>query len=350
MLWIASVPLLIVPALASSAPKVLLIYDMEGVSGIDHESMTDFGSSDYPMGRELLTSDVNAAVRGLFEGGAGSVWVQDGHGSGNSGEPDILLVEMDERARFDFREIDYDPYSTGLDGSLDAIVCVGMHARANTDGFLAHTYTLEPAFRVNGVEITETQIIALSAARWGIPVIMTSGDDVLGEQLASELPDLEYALVKKASSRAKAEPFPPDEVKRRIQTAARNAMEKFLAGQFRPYYFRPPFVFELSFQNARQAGLAAEDQTVERMDDLTVRYVSPAFHEGYERSKHLIALASSERLRLLVRMLQQTEQGRGILNEYGTLVSKRWLEPENLPPWAAQDPPSPRKNRYHGDN
>lgn len=350
MLWIATFPLLALPALASSPPRVLIIYDMEGVSGIDHESMTDFGSPDYAQGREFLTSDVNAAVKGLFAGGAGSVWIQDGHGSGNSDEPDILLDKMDERARFDFREIDYDPYSTGLDGSLDGIVCIGMHARANTAGFLAHTYTLEPAFRVNGVDITETQIIALSAARWGVPVIMTSGDDVLGAQLVSELPDLEYAVVKKATSRAKAEPFSQEEVQRRIESAARKAMEKLLAGQFRSYYFRPPFVFELSFQSARQAGLALRDQSVERVDDITVRYIASTFIEGYDRSKHLIALASSDRLRLLVRLLQQSEQGRGILDQYQSLVSQRWLEPEKLPAWAAQDPPPPVKKRYHGDN
>jgi len=257
---------------------------------------------------------------------------------------------MDERARFDFRESDYDPYSTGLDGSLDAIVCIGMHARANTDGFLAHTYTLEPAFRVNGVEIAETQIIALSAARWGVPVIMTSGDDILGAELASALPDLEYAVVKTASSRAKAEPVSQEEVQRRIEAVARRAMEKLLAGQFRPYYFRPPFVFELSFQNARQAGLALRDQSVERVDDVTVRYISPTFLEGYDRSKHLIALASSDRIRLLVRLLQQTEQGRDLLEQYQSLVSQRWLEPEKLPAWAAQDPLPPKKRRYHGDN
>lgn len=335
---------------AATSPRVLIIYDMEGVSGIDHESMTDFGSADYPRGREFLTADVNAAIRGLFAGGAGSVWIQDGHGSGNSEEPDLLLDRMDARARFDFRERDYDPYSTGLDGSLDAIVCIGMHARANTDGFLAHTYTLEPAFRVNGVDIDETQIVALSAARFGVPVVMVSGDDVLGAELAPEFPELEYATVKTAKSRALAEPLPQEEVQRRIASAAERAMGKLLAGAFRPYYFRPPFVFELSFQDARQAGRAMSDQAVQRADDTTVRYIAPDFVTGYDRSKHLIALASSDRLHLLVRLLQQSEEGRRLLEQYGELVSERWLEPEKLPEWARSEPRPPAKKRYHGDN
>lgn len=100
-------------------------------------------------------------------------------------------------------------------------------------------------------------------------------------------------MVKKAVNRAKAEPLPPEEVQRRIEAAARKAMEKLLAGQFRPYYFRPPFVFELSFQNARQADRALADQSVERADDVTVRYVAGTFIEGYDRSKHLISLCFS---------------------------------------------------------
>ena len=337
-------------AQAAGHPRILVIYDMEGVSGIDREAMTDSENSAYAAGRLSLTSDVNAAIRGLAAGGARAIWVQDGHGSGNADEPDILLDRLDPRARFDFRETDYDPYSTGIDGSLDGIVCIGMHARAETRGFLAHTWTYEPAFRVNGVELTETQIIALSAARFGVPVIMTTGDDVLGEQLLDVLPDLEYATVKTAVSRAKAAPLPPGEAERRIEAAARKAMEKLLAGVYRPYYLQPPMVFEVSFQNAAQAARARRDRSVEPAGARGIRFMAPSFVEGYERCKHLIALAAAERTSLLVRLLQQSEDGRKILDHYGELLLLRWLEPEKVPEWAHDpEPPAPRK-RFHGDN
>ena len=88
-------------ALAASPPRILVIYDMEGVSGIDREAMTDSRNPAYAEGRRFLTSDVNAAVRGLKAGGAGAVWVEDGHGSGNAEEPDLLLDQMDPRASFE---------------------------------------------------------------------------------------------------------------------------------------------------------------------------------------------------------------------------------------------------------
>jgi D-amino peptidase len=338
------------PARAASPPRILVIYDMEGVSGIDREALTDSRNPAYPDGRKYLTADVNAAIRGLKAGGAGAIWVQDGHGSGNADEPDVLLDQMDPRASFDFREFDFDPYSTGLDASLDGIACVGMHARAGQEGFLAHTWTLEPSFRVNGVDLTETQIIALSAARFGVPVITTSGDDVLGRQLETALPDLEYAAVKKAVSRAKAEPLPADESARRIEAAARKGMEKLLAGRFRPYYMQPPFVFEIGFQNPAQASRVRSDKSVDLSGERTVRFTAPTFVEGYERCKHLIALATAERVSLLTRLLQQSDDGRKTLDRYRELLLQRWLDPDALPDWARDGKAPPPRKRFHGDN
>ena len=247
------------PTHAANHPKILLIYDMEGVSDVPDPIHVLFQHpNEYALGRKWLTSDVNAAVRGLASGGgAGSIWVQDGHGSGNSNEPDLLVDQLDSHASFDFRPYAFDPYSTGIDGSVDAIVCIGMHARANTPGFMAHTYTLDVDFRVNDVEFTETHIVAASAARWGIPVIMVSGDDILEPQLATDFPELQYAVVKTAKGHSLAEPLPPGEAAKRIESAAHRAMEKFLAGKFRPYYLKPPYDFKLSFPEYEETDGAA---------------------------------------------------------------------------------------------
>src|ERR1700756_1484028 len=87
---------------ATNHPKILLIYDMEGVSGVSHYEMTWVERpGDHARGREFLTSDVNAAIRGLAAGGAGSIRIQDGHGSGNVKEPDLLVDNVDPRAQFD---------------------------------------------------------------------------------------------------------------------------------------------------------------------------------------------------------------------------------------------------------
>lgn len=335
---------------AANHPKILIIYDMEGVSCITHYEMLWVERPDeYAKGRECLTSDVNAAIRGLAAGGAGSIWIQDGHGSGNAKEPDLLVDKMDSHAEFDFRDHDFDPYNTGLDGSIDAIVCVAMHARANTQGFMAHTVTDRISYRINGVDFTETHIVALSAARWGIPVIMVSGDNVLGEQLKPDFPELEYAVVKTAKSRALAETLPPGEPAKRIEEAAKRAMEKFLAGAYRPYYLPPPYDFELGFQNWQQANGAASAPGVQKEGDLEVRYKSAAFIEGYVLSLDALR-RSSDSLQVLIRILSQDPQGKKYLDQLSDSFWTRWLTPEKAAPYMQPGPKPAPKTRFYGDN
>lgn len=346
-LWALSfLSLLSLIASATDHPKILIIYDMEGISGIvslEHELAP---GEKYALGRKSLTSDVNAAIRGLKAGGAGQIWIQDGHGSGNSGEPDLLVDELDPRAAFDFRTRPYFPYTTGIDASIDAVVCVGMHARAHTPGFLSHTYTPGMAVRVNGVEFTETHIIALSAARFGIPVIMVSGDNVLGEQLKQDFPDIEYAIVKTSRSITDTTPLTPVEVQKNIEGAARRALEKFLKGKFRPYYLQPPYDMEIQYDTWDQAQGAARVPGVEPNGDLGIRYIVQDFAQGID----IAILAwdmTNDRLTLLTRMLKQTPEGRKMLDRFWEVWEQRFLHPEQLPEWARPTPP-PKKTRFFG--
>ena len=333
-------------------PKILLLYDMEGVSDVaDPQHVLFSHPEEYALGRKWLTSDVNAAIRGLAAGGAGPIWVQDAHGSGNPNEPDVLVEQMDPRATFDFRTYSFDPYSTGIDGSVDAIVCIGMHARANTPGFMAHTYTLDVDFRVNDVEFTETHIVALSAARWGIPVIMVSGDNVLAEQLPGDFPELEYATVTTAKSHSIAEPLPSGEAAKRIESAAQRAMQKFLAGKFRPYYLKPPYDFTLSFPDYQQADGAAQNPLVQRDGDFAVKLRSAGFVEGYELARTSIHLAMERFLSAaLERLLSQDPNGKKMLQQLEDTAFQRWLDWEHAPEWSKPGPKPAAKKKFYGDS
>ena len=68
--------------------KILIAADMEGISGVTNWDQVDSGHFEYPRFRKMMTEDVNAAVRGAFEGGAREVVVTDGHGSANN-----ILIE-----------------------------------------------------------------------------------------------------------------------------------------------------------------------------------------------------------------------------------------------------------------
>jgi D-amino peptidase len=301
---------------------------MEGISGINNWKMTSFGYPEYEAGRRFLTSDVNAAIAGLIDGGAKEIVVTDAHGSGNP-DPDILLDKMDKRASLEIRDTAFAPYIDSPNSSYQAIVCIGMHARANSNGFLAHTYTLEPAFNVNGMDFTETTIIAASAARFGVPVIMVSGDDVLEKQIKEQFPEIQYAVVKNARSRAWCDTLPQSVVYRNIFTAAKRAIQNL--ARYAPFELKPPYAFKMTFQNRAQANRAFLYPNLTREDETSVSFTSDDYLTGYKQCLKLISLATPERTSLVFQILNKHPQGKEILDEYQELLHTRWLEPEKMP-------------------
>jgi D-amino peptidase len=327
-------------------PKVLIYVDMDGSSGVAGPEQVLYPNPEYFASRRFITADVNAAIRGLKAGGAGEIVVTDAHGSGNPEAPDVLVDRMDRRATFLFRDTEYDPYMEAMDSTFQAIVCVGMHARAGSRGFMAHTVTLEPVYTVNGKRITESALIALSAARFGIPVIMIAGDDVLRGEIAEELPGAEYAVVKRARSRAHADTLPQAQVQQAIERAAKAAIERL--GSVAPYRVAPSYRFEVGFQNVTQADLAGAVPGSERLDSLTLGYTTPTFPEGYRRSLRMLDLVRLDRFRWLSRAVDERPDAPRIRRRFTDLLVTDWLEPGTIPPRRSATKPA-GKRRYWGD-
>jgi len=329
-------------AAQASKPKILLYYDMEGISGINREVQTGFANPEYQEARKFLTGDVNAAIRGIAAGGAGTIVVTDAHGSGNP-DPDILLDQMDKRATFEWRSTPFDNYRDTPDKSFAAIVCIGMHARANTPGFLAHTWTIHPAFRVNGLDISETEIIAHSAARFGVPVIMVSGDDVLQKQVAERLPHAEYGLVKRAKGIMDADLLTQAQAQANIESAAHRAMAKL--GSIKPFQVAPEYRFEMGWQNEAQADLAMLYPGLMRVNPTTVGYTRKGFIDGYDVAVALIRITGAEQARLLQQILSERPEGKAVMAEFEKRVLARWADPA-----AFKVAARPKPTRYHGAN
>src|SRR5437764_5831485 len=166
------------------------------------------------------------------------------------------------------------------DSLFDAIVVVGMHACAdNRQGFLSHTYTfVDVEYRVNGVPFNETMILAMGAARMKVPVIAASGDDELEKEVRRTMPWVQYATVKHAVDRSKAEAIPRAEASRRIETAARDGLARLASAKLPDY--PPPYRFALTFQDEIPASNAALLPGAE-MTGMTVHVRTNDFEEGY---------------------------------------------------------------------
>ncbi|MBZ5494943.1 MAG: M55 family metallopeptidase [Acidobacteriia bacterium] len=275
------------------ALKVLLLYDMEGITGVTTYKHTSFAHKpEYEEARISLTADVNAAIAGLKAGGATEIVVVDGHGSGNTTSPDVLEDQLLAPAKMISRDRSFDIYMDSYDHSIDAIVAVGMHAGAGVgSGFLSHTYTFEDTqYKVNGVPFNETMILAMGAARVRIPLITVCGDDQLEKEIRRNLPWVKYAAVKHAVSRTKAEPFARDEVSRRIENAAKDGLLALESARLPE--IPGPYRFALSFQDEAQARNAALLPGAEPLADATVVQIrAHDFEEGYRQSLRLISLA-----------------------------------------------------------
>src|SRR5690349_20834968 len=204
--------------------RILVYHDMEGLAGQDDWRTFLFSHPEkYPEGQKMLAADLNAVIDGLFAGGATSVDVVDAHGSGNP-DPDVRRDLLDPRAKQVFRDKPFDPYVDITEpNTYDAIVAVAMHAKTGSHGFASHTITLGMDMLINDKPITESEIVAYSWGRVGVPLIFVSGDDRLQNDLTI-MPWLEFVVTKKATSASTVELRPVDAVHAEMREKAARAL------------------------------------------------------------------------------------------------------------------------------
>ena len=298
---------------AQPAVNVLLLYDMEGVTGAVRGQDVSIGSDSYPATRESLTADVNAAIAGLLEAGATEVVVTDGHGSG-SNDPDYILEKLPKGARFDLRAVPYDPYIETMDRSFAAMVAIGMHGRAGGTGFLAHTYNGHTKWVMGGHDMNESMLVAASAARFDIPLILVTGDDILQKEIAAFSPETAYVVVKRAVSVDAAEPRPRETVSAEIAAAASRALRS--RDRVKPWKPSLPPAFEnrYSYVLPEQAAIAINFPQAVPIDNKTVAVMTPDFMTAYLTFRGLAGFTGAATSRMMVGWLRDIDGGRDMLN------------------------------------
>ncbi|MBV7255300.1 M55 family metallopeptidase [Pacificimonas sp. WHA3] len=207
--------------------RILLLHDMEGLSGQTNPLTFRYGTKEYAQGQERLIADVNAVVAGLFDGGADVVDIADAHGSGNP-QPDLLLDRLDPRARHIMLDHPFNPYTEfARPGAYDGVAVVGMHAKSGSGGFAAHTWSIGIRIHVGDRSLTEAELVALSFGDVGIPLIFASGDDRLARDIA-HLDWVEYVTTKHSNNAWSARALPLDGVERDLRQSAAEAVRNRL--------------------------------------------------------------------------------------------------------------------------
>jgi D-amino peptidase len=271
--------------------KILIAADMEGVSGVVHWDQVNSKHKEYDRFRKLMTGDVNAAIEGACEGGAEEVIVADGHGSARN----ILVEELDTRARLNSGSPSPFAMIQGVDTGVDAAMFVGYHARVGSrNAILDHTWSSSCVANVwlNGQPVGEIGWNASVCGHYGVPVIMISGDQTACAEAVALLGEVETAEVKQARGRMAAECLPPEVSRQKIREAAARAVRGLRAGQApEPLRLNAPLRLTLELATSDMADRAAILPGAERLEGKRVEIVLDDAPTAYRAFRSAVALA-----------------------------------------------------------
>ena len=271
--------------------KILIAVDMEGITGVTTWDQVTPGHAEYARFRKLMTQDVNAAVRGACEAGADEVIVADGHWNGSN----ILIEELDPRAKLNTGSPSPFSMMEGIDESVDAVFFIGYHARNGSPyAILDHTWSSRTVANVwlNDILTGEYGLNAALAGHFGTPVIMVSGDQTACAQMSELLGDVETAIVKQASGRFSAECLAPQVSQELIFEAARRAVERLAEGDMPDLFvLDAPVRVTVEFFTSDMADRASKMPFTQR-EETRVSFSVKEMDAAYSGFRTMVMLAS----------------------------------------------------------
>lgn len=271
--------------------KILLATDMEGITGVTTWDQVTPGHAEYARFRRLMTQDVNAAVRGAMEAGADEVIVADGHWNGSN----ILIEELDPRARLNTGSPSLFSMMQGIDENVDGVFFVGYHARnGSPNAVLDHTWSSRTVANVwlNDILTGEYGLNAAVAGHFAVPVVMASGDQTACSQIVELLGDLETAVVKQATGRFAAECLAPAVTQELIALAASRGVERLLDGDVPdPFVLDTPVRVTVEFFTSDMADKASRIPFTQR-EGTRVTLAAEEMASAYNGFRSLVMLAS----------------------------------------------------------
>ena len=272
--------------------KILIATDMEGITGVVNWDQVTPGHYEYPRFRKLMTQDVNAAIKGAYEGGATEVVVADGHWFGTN----ILIEELDARARLNSSTSAPHSMMQGIDETVDGVIFVGYHARqGSTNAVCDHTWSSKSVANLwlNDILVGEYGLNAALAGYFGIPVIMVTGDQTACAQTVELLGEMEMAVVKQATGRYSAECLAPEVTQKLIADCAKRAVQSLKRGDVtEPFIVDAPVLVTVDLMTSDMADRALRIPGIQR-DGNRVFLEVPDMNVAYSAFRTITGMALS---------------------------------------------------------
>lgn len=260
--------------------KIFMHWDMEGASGLFTKDHVWYWIEGVPEevareGCELLTADVNSAIRAAFDAGVDEIIICDTHRGGNNIIPEKLI--SDPRITFLPRSVGIENgkkrWMPGMNESVDGIMLMGHHAKAGTEGaFLPHTQTSAWAdFTINGQSVGEIGIEACFAGHWNVPLIMVQGDEACCREAEQQFPGVFTALVKRAISYDKAEGLDAEAARKLTAEKVKEAIKKLKkGGDFTVFKTTLPMKVTVRYVSAENALKISQKTGIAMTDSFTL--------------------------------------------------------------------------------
>jgi D-amino peptidase len=189
--------------------RILLSADMEGIAGVVGPEDVLPGSSEYERCRRLLTEEVNAAVRGVYETDMDAeVLVSEAH----AGFRNLLPERLDRRATLLRGKPKPDGMMAGLAENTDAVLFIGYHGKAGTPrSVMPHTIRsgVIADVRCNGHSLGELGLNAALAVQRGAVAVLVSGDDTVAAEAAALAPGIAHGRGETCSRCPRRRPAAP---------------------------------------------------------------------------------------------------------------------------------------------
>jgi D-amino peptidase len=265
--------------------RIYILTDQEGIAGVVNSvDYASPGARYYETARRLLTLEVNAAIEGAIAGGATDIFVLDGHGHGSI-DIELLHPEVEVLAGRPIR------FPFAFDGSFDALMFVGQHAKSNTDGgHLSHTGSMDQDDLIlNRRSVGELGWYMQLAGYYGKPTILVTGDQAVCDEAHALVPEVETVAVKRGVKNGPASGLtgdenrlhnaaavhrPPTKVRELIRQAAERAVRRI--DEIPPFFIESPYEL-VSILRANQPG-AERSVAVLHADDFVALGCMPRDH------------------------------------------------------------------------
>lgn len=271
--------------------KVYISADIEGISGLVSWAQCGRPNSehfDFRWAREMMTHDVNAAIRGARGAGATDIVVKDSHGSSKN-----LLIDMLEPGTTLVSGHGGDPHGgmmVGINSSFDAALLIGYHAMAGTArGIMEHTISGRVhRMTINGRPSGEIALSAATAGCLGVPIVCVSSDAAGCAEARDLMPHVQTASVKVGLGRYMGQCLHPSVTGKLIESAAREGVQKLRA--IDPWKPEEPVEIAIEFNRTEEADYAARLVGVKRTDAYTISFEGDSFETAHRMAWSIFAM------------------------------------------------------------